>query len=95
MVPRIYSAHDAPTPPLSRSETPSAYEFPSAPALGLHQKSRLAGPPPIPWLCRLGPASDTRSRSIATSLDWPALPAIHRSAPATYRSSTSTIVWSS
>jgi hypothetical protein len=54
-------SHDLPPRgPLSGSETPSTDEsHPPRPSLAL--RTRLVGPPLVPRLCRLSPASDTRS----------------------------------
>ena len=87
--PRTLSTGDAPTPPLSRPEVPSAYESPppnSQLALGTNGRT-AAGTSALP------PRSSFRHAFTRRlyALDPITLPVIHRSFQATCRSSTSTI----
>jgi hypothetical protein len=62
VAPRALSTGSAPTPPLSRPEAPSADEVPpDTPLAGA--EGATCGPPLVPRFCRLGPASNTRSRT--------------------------------
>jgi len=58
--PRTLSTRSAPTPPLSRSEAPSADESHLSRSFA-GAENETVGPPLVPRLSRLGPASDARS----------------------------------
>jgi hypothetical protein len=58
--PRTLSTDGTPMPSLPRPEAPSA-DVSHSPHPFAGAEGETSGPPLVPWLCRLGPASDTRS----------------------------------